>query len=159
MSKLRYPFRRNAAIIGAASILAALGIGGVVTAQADQGSTGQQQSQVGDGDGEQNDATEVESDAEVNDDATDQGPDADPNEPGHQDASDEADSPITGADLDKATKAALAETGGGTVTETEAGDEESAYQVEVTMPDGSKIDVQLDKSFAVVGSTTEQAGE
>ena len=59
---------------------------------------------------------------------------------------------ITGTALDKASAAALAETGGGKVTETEVGDEESYYQVEVTLPDGSKVDVQLDRAFHVVGS-------
>jgi hypothetical protein len=60
--------------------------------------------------------------------------------------------PITGADLAKAKAAALAYTGEGKVTGTEAGDEESAYEVEVTRPDGSQVDVQLDESFHVVGS-------
>ena len=68
---------------------------------------------------------------------------------GDDDASDE---PITGSDLERATKAALAETGGGTVTETELGDEESLYEVEVTLDNGDQVDVQLDESFAVVGS-------
>src|SRR4051812_42613549 len=45
-------------------------------------------------------------------------------------------SPITGDALAKATEAALAVTGGGTVTQTEVGDEESYYQVEVTLADG-----------------------
>jgi hypothetical protein len=33
------------------------------------------------------------------------------------------------------------------------------YEVEVTMPDGSQIDVQLDENFAVVGSETDHATE
>jgi hypothetical protein len=41
--------------------------------------------------------------------------------------------------------------GGGTVTETEVGDEESYYEVEVTQPNGSQTDVQLDRDFDVVG--------
>ena len=60
--------------------------------------------------------------------------------------------PIAGADLDRASAAALAHTGGGRVTETEVGDEESLYEVEVTLDDGSQIDVQLDQAFNVVGS-------
>ena len=60
--------------------------------------------------------------------------------------------PITGSALDKASAAALAETGGGEVTETEVGDEESYYEVEVTMPDGTQVDVQLDRAFHVVGT-------
>jgi len=59
---------------------------------------------------------------------------------------------ITGADLDKASAAALAHTGGGRVTETEVGDEESYYEVEVTLDDGTQVDVQLDENFNVVGS-------
>jgi uncharacterized membrane protein YkoI len=38
------------------------------------------------------------------------------------------------------------------VTETEVGDEESVYEVEVTLDDGSQVDVQLDRSFRVVDS-------
>jgi len=65
---------------------------------------------------------------------------------------DATETPITGSALAKAKAAALAHTGGGLVTGTEAGDEESAYEVEVTLPDGGQVDVQLDKSFSVVGS-------
>jgi uncharacterized membrane protein YkoI len=61
--------------------------------------------------------------------------------------------PITGAELDRASAAALEATGGGRVTETEKGDEESLYEVEVTLDDGSQVDVQLDEHFAVVGSS------
>jgi hypothetical protein len=39
------------------------------------------------------------------------------------------------------------------VTETEVGDEESYYEVEVTLDDGRQVDVQLDERFAVVGSS------
>jgi hypothetical protein len=65
--------------------------------------------------------------------------------------SDDSEPPITGEDLDRATAAALEHTGGGRVTETEVGDEESLYEVEVTLDDGTQIDVQLDESFRVVG--------
>ena len=53
--------------------------------------------------------------------------------------------------LDQASEAALDHTGGGRVTGTEVGDEESFYEVEVTRDDGSQVDVQLDESFNVVG--------
>jgi uncharacterized membrane protein YkoI len=59
---------------------------------------------------------------------------------------------IGGAALDRASAAALDHTGGGRVTETEAGDEESYYEVEVTRGDGSQVDVQLNRDFEVVGS-------
>lgn len=70
-------------------------------------------------------------------------------------AEDEAegpDQPITGPDLERASKVALDYTGSGRVTGTEVGDEESYYEIEVTRDDGSQIDVQLDKSFNVVGT-------
>ena len=63
--------------------------------------------------------------------------------------------PITGEALDRASAAALAHTGGGTVSETEQGDEESFYEVEVTLEDGRQVDVQLDESFTVVGTEDE----
>lgn len=74
---------------------------------------------------------------------------------GASDSTEGPDVAITGPALQKAGDAALAETGGGKVTGTEVGDEESYYQVEVTRADGSQVDVQLDRSFAVVGSTTD----
>jgi hypothetical protein len=66
--------------------------------------------------------------------------------------------PITGPARDRATRVALAETGGGRVTETEVNDEESYYQVEVTLDDGSHVDVNLDRGFNVVKTKHEGAG-
>lgn len=60
--------------------------------------------------------------------------------------------PITGDAYDRATAAALQHVGSGTVTETEAGDEDGAYEVEITLDDGSQVDVHLDESFDVIGS-------
>ena len=60
--------------------------------------------------------------------------------------------PIPASELEQAEQAALAETGGGEVTETEVDDEESKDEVEVTLDDGSQVDVQLDEDFQVVGS-------
>jgi uncharacterized membrane protein YkoI len=68
------------------------------------------------------------------------------------------DKAITGTALDKASSAALEATGGGKVTGTEVNDEESYYQVEVTRPDGTQVDVQLDRGFDVVGSKTDHEG-
>jgi uncharacterized membrane protein YkoI len=65
---------------------------------------------------------------------------------------DATDTPITGSALEEAKAAALAHTGQGRVTETEVGDEESYYEVEITLDNGNQVDVQLDKSFNVVGS-------
>ena len=68
---------------------------------------------------------------------------------------DDNSGPITGADLDRASAVALEHTGGGRVTETEVGDEESYYEVEVTRDDGSAVDVQLDADFNVVGASAD----
>jgi hypothetical protein len=75
---------------------------------------------------------------------------------GGPDSQESPDVAITGDALQKASEAALAETGGGRVTGSEAGDEESYYQVEVTRDDGSQVDVQLDRNFTVVGSKTDR---
>jgi len=72
---------------------------------------------------------------------------------------DDSEPPITGEALGRASAAALAHTGGGRVTETEIGDEDSYYEVEVTLPDGRQVDVQLDESFNVVGSEGDAPGE
>jgi uncharacterized membrane protein YkoI len=74
---------------------------------------------------------------------------------------DGAEQALTGADLDRASAAALTETGGGRVTGTEVGDEESLYEVEVTLDGGRQVDVQLDKDFHVVSSAAdvEEAGD
>ena len=52
---------------------------------------------------------------------------------------------------DAATKAALEATGGGTANSVESDDEDGAtYEVEVTKPDGTTVDVRLDEDFQVV---------
>ena len=71
---------------------------------------------------------------------------------------DATDTPISGSALEKAKAAALAEEPG-KVTETEVGDEESYYEVEVTRPDGSQVEVQLDRDFNVVSSATDSEQE
>lgn len=69
---------------------------------------------------------------------------------------DETDVPITGAALDRAIDAALAYVGEGRVTETEVGDEEGAYEVEVTLDDGRQVDVHLDEAFNVLGTEADE---
>ncbi len=71
---------------------------------------------------------------------------------------DDAEAPITGDALGRAEAAALAHTGGGRVTDTEVGDEESYYEVEVTLDGGRQVDVQLDEGFGVVGSLADSDG-
>ena len=70
-----------------------------------------------------------------------------------------ADTPITGPALDQASAAALAHLGEGRVTETEVGDEESLYEVEVTLDNGTEVDVQLDENFTVVGTEADGPGD
>jgi uncharacterized membrane protein YkoI len=77
---------------------------------------------------------------------------------GGSDSTEGPDVPISGAALQQASDAALAETGGGRVSGSEVHDEDSYYEVEVTRDDGSQVDVQLDENFAVVGSKTDSGG-
>ncbi|MGQ0841602.1 PepSY domain-containing protein [Actinokineospora sp.] len=65
------------------------------------------------------------------------------------------DTPITGDSLTKASAAALANTPG-IVTETEVGDEEGFYEIEVTRADGSRVDVHLGADFAVLGTAADE---
>jgi uncharacterized membrane protein YkoI len=76
---------------------------------------------------------------------------------GAEDGAEGPDKAITGSALDKASAAALDHSGGGQVTDTEVGDEESYYEIEVTRDDGSQLDVQLDRSFQVVGDEADEA--
>ena len=75
---------------------------------------------------------------------------------GGSDSTEGPDVAISGDALQKASDAALAQTGGGRVTGSEIHDEESYYEVEVTRDDGTQVDVQLDENFAVVGSKTDR---
>ena len=69
---------------------------------------------------------------------------------------DDDEAPLTGDVLQQASDAALeaaAEYGeGGTVTSTEGPDEETYYEVTVTLADGTEVDVDVDESFAVLGT-------
>ena len=68
------------------------------------------------------------------------------------------DEPLAGSALQQATAAALAATGGGTVTETEVGDDGAAYGLEVRLDDGSVVDVSLDENFHVIGQAGDDDG-
>lgn len=66
-------------------------------------------------------------------------------------AGDDGDGHVTGPDADKATAAALDATGGGTANSVERDSENGAvWEVEVTRPDGTTVDVRLDAQFEVV---------
>ena len=68
------------------------------------------------------------------------------------------DRPLTGSTLGRAVAAALAETGGGTVTETEAGDDGATYGVEIRLKDGRQVEVDLDANFEVIGRGPDDDG-
>lgn len=73
---------------------------------------------------------------------------------GNDDSEESTEGPdvaITGSALEDASQAALDYLEEGSVTDTEVGDEESYYEVEVTLDDGRQVDVQLDKNFEFVG--------
>jgi uncharacterized membrane protein YkoI len=134
--------RRRFMIIAAILLLVAFGAGAALASGSDAGGSKAPAAVEDDGhDSESPDATE-----------SDEVEDAD--EPGDaaEDESEGPDQPITGPDLEWASKVALDYTGGGRVTGTEIEDEESYYEIEVTRDDGSQVDVQLDKSFNVVGT-------
>ena len=59
---------------------------------------------------------------------------------------------LSGDAKTKAVEAALAHVGGGTVVETEAGDDGAAYGVEIRLANGSVVEVHLDNGFNVTGS-------
>lgn len=60
------------------------------------------------------------------------------------------------SDVDRASAAALAAVGEGKVTETEVGDEEGAYEIEVTKDDGSQVDVHVDENFNVISQESDK---
>lgn len=62
-----------------------------------------------------------------------------------------------GTNLDKAESVAL-EHVNGRVSGTEVGDEEGAYQIEITKADGSQVDVNLDKDFNVLNTQADNEG-
>jgi len=68
----------------------------------------------------------------------------------------DTDQELTGSTRDRAVAAALAATGGGTVLETEGGDDGAAYGVEVRLADGRQVEVSLDASFKVIGQVADE---
>lgn len=69
------------------------------------------------------------------------------------------DQELTGPIRDQAVDAALKATGGGTVTETEMGDDGAAYGVEVLLSDGRQVEVNLDRDFKVIGQEADDDSE
>ena len=72
-----------------------------------------------------------------------------------EDALEGEDTPITGEALEQASEAALEYLrengmGEGQVTDTEVGDEEGYYEIEVTLDEGGQVDVHLTEEFEVL---------
>jgi hypothetical protein len=66
-------------------------------------------------------------------------------------ASGDSDVNVTGTQADRAVKAALKATGGGTANSVELDSEDGAkWEVEVTRPDGTTVDVRLDDDYNVI---------
>ena len=70
----------------------------------------------------------------------------------------DSDTPLSGTDLERATQAALEHTGGGTVIESEIGDDGAAYGIEIRRDDGSVVEVNLDAAFNVIGAEADDDG-
>jgi hypothetical protein len=68
------------------------------------------------------------------------------------------DQPITGLALARCTAAALAKHPGGTVTETEVGDDGAAYGIEIRLGDGSEVEVHLNENCQVIGQEADDDG-
>jgi uncharacterized membrane protein YkoI len=75
-----------------------------------------------------------------------------------QQSSTDDDQPLTGETYDRATAAALEHTKGGTVTDTEYGDDGAAYGVEVLLDDGRQVEVNLDRNYKVTGQEADDDG-
>ena len=75
---------------------------------------------------------------------------------------DDGEGNATGTGADRARQAAIAHLGGATANEVESGDEEGAWEVEVTKSNGETVDVHLDTSYQVLsveGDSEEDAGD
>ncbi len=72
---------------------------------------------------------------------------------------DEEDVPIIGTPLERASAAALAYIGKGRVTDSEIGDEEGYYEIEITLDNGNEVDVHLDENFRVLSAEYEDEDE
>lgn len=146
-------WRNRKLIIGTAA-LTAIGLAGASLAAqgTEQAAQGTEQVAENDQAGVVSESTmeTVESVVEDDDDAVEAETEAEAAD-SSEDAA-ESEAPIVGSDLDRASAVALGFTGSGSVTDTEVGDEESYYEVEVTLDDGRQIDVQLDENFNVVGT-------
>ena len=73
-------------------------------------------------------------------------------------ASSDDDEPLRGSARERAVAAALDHVVGGTVIETEAGDDGAAYSVEIRLGDGRVVEVNLDQDFHVLAIEADDDG-
>ncbi len=71
----------------------------------------------------------------------------------------EEDIAITGNALEQASAAALNYIGEGKVTDSEVGDEEGYYEIEITLDNGQEVDVHLDENFNVLSHESDSGNE
>ncbi|HEX6331818.1 MAG TPA: hypothetical protein VF129_11115 [Actinomycetota bacterium] len=69
------------------------------------------------------------------------------------------DEPLRGSARDRAVEAALEHVGGGTVVETEVGDDGAAYSVEIRLDGVRVVEVNLDAAFNVIGDEPDDGEE
>ena len=75
---------------------------------------------------------------------------------------DDGEGNATGPGADRARQVAVAHLGGGTANEVERGDEQGAWEVEVTKSNGETVDVHLDTSYKVLsveGDSENESGD
>ncbi len=132
--------KRRSLILAAALVVAAIA-GGAIAAMASDSARAATTS-----------GSQVDSSAQGTSEPADDADEAEDSDGPGEDGAEGPDQPITGPDLERASAAALVYVGEGRVTETEIEDEESYYEVEVTLDNGRQIDVQLDEAFNVVGT-------
>ena len=65
---------------------------------------------------------------------------------------DEHETDISGDALEQASAAALVYIGEGRVTDSEIGDADGYYEIEITLPSGREVDVHLDENFNVIST-------
>ena len=100
-------------------------------------------------------------DRDVDDRDVDDRADADDRGPGGPDSDDQRDTddvPLTDAEVAAVTDAALAEAGGGTVTDVDRSDDrDHAFEVDVLLADGDELEVELDEAYGVVWTQLDPA--
>ena len=75
---------------------------------------------------------------------------------------DDGEGTATGPGADRASRAAVAHLGGGTANEVERGDEEGAWEAEVTQSNADTVDVPLNTSYKVLsveGDSENESGD